>query len=106
MTRAQEIDWIVNRLAESYQPEKIILFGSYGWGGATKDSDIDLLIVKETADRFIDRWVTVRELIEDHERRVPVAPVVLTPKELNRRLGCGDQFFRRIIGEGRLVYAA
>ncbi len=39
---------IVRRLVADYQPEKIILFGSYAYGEPHKDSDLDLWIVKET----------------------------------------------------------
>lgn len=105
MSGEQEIDRIVRRIVEGYRPLKVILFGSYAYGEPTDDSDLDLLIVKETAERFIDRWVAVRELIADPERRVPVAPIVVTPGELQRRLTRGDQFFQGIVARGKLLYA-
>ena len=47
----EDIREILNRIIDKikihYQPEKIILFGSYAWGNPTKDSDVDLLIVKK-----------------------------------------------------------
>ena len=104
ISRQKEIECIVKRIAEGYQPLKVILFGSYAWGEPTDDSDIDLLIVKETSQRFIDRWVTVRELIADPRRRVPVEPIVITPQELSRRTAGGDQFFRAILNHGRILY--
>ena len=96
MTSEREIERIV----------KVILFGSHAYGEPTADSDIDLLIVKETPDRFIDRWVAVRELIADPKRRIPVEPIVVTPGELDRRLTEGDQFFQEIVARGKVVYAA
>ncbi len=106
MTREQEIERIVRRIAEGYRPLKVILFGSSAYGEVTDDSDIDLLIVKETSDRFIDRWVAVRELLADSTRRIPVEPIVITPNELHQRLARGDQFFQEIVARGKLVYAA
>lgn len=106
MNNEQEIERIVRQIAEGYRPLKVILFGSHAWGEPTEDSDIDLLIVKETSDRFIDRWVKVRELIADPKRRIPVQPIVTTPEELDRRIARGDQFFQRIITQGKLLYAA
>lgn len=106
MSGEQEIERIVRRIVEGYQPLKVILFGSHAYGEPTEDSDIDLLIVKETSERFIDRWVTVRELIADPERRIPVEPIVVTPGELQRRLSRGDQFFQEIVARGKLLYAA
>ena len=106
MTSRHEIEHIVKRIAEGYQPLKVILFGSYAYGEPTPDSDIDLLIVKDTSERFIDRWVAVRELIADPERRIPVEPIVVTPDELQRRLARGDQFFQEIVARGKLLYGA
>lgn len=103
---AREIETIVRRIAEGYKPLKVVLFGSHAYGEPTKDSDVDLLIVKETSERFIDRWVTVRELIADPGRRVAVEPIVVTPDELEQRLSRGDQFFREIVVRGKLLYAA
>jgi hypothetical protein len=60
--------------------------------------------VKETSDRFIDRWVAVRELIADPARRTQVEPIVLIPQELDRRLEKGDQFFREIVDRGNVLY--
>lgn len=105
MIREQEIERIVKRIAEGYQPLKVILFWSHAWGQPTEDSDIDLLIVKETAERFIDRWVAVREMIADPQRRIPVSPIVVTPEELQRRVTGGDQFFQHIVSHGKLLYA-
>jgi predicted nucleotidyltransferase len=103
MTSEQEIERLVKRIAEGYQPAKVILFGSHAWGQPTEDSDIDLLILKETSERCIDRWVAVRELIADPQRRIPVEPIVMTPGEVDRRIARGDQFFREIVACGKNV---
>lgn len=106
MTKEQEIQRIVRQIVKGYEPVKVILFGSYAYGQATEDSDIDLLIIKDTSERFIDRWVAVRELIADPARRIPVEPIVVTPDELQQRLARGDQFFQEIVSRGKLLYAA
>ena len=36
---------IVRNIVESVAPEKIILFGSYAYGNATDDSDLDILVI-------------------------------------------------------------
>jgi predicted nucleotidyltransferase len=104
MTREREIERIVKRIVEEYQPLRVILFGSHVWGQPTEDSDIDLLIVKETSDRLTERWVKVRKLIADPTRRIPVEPIVMTPGEVDRRIARGDQFFREIVACGKNVY--
>jgi len=100
------IEGIVAKIVAEYKPQKIILFGSYAYGMPQFDSDIDLLIIKETPERFIDRWVAVRRIVSDPKRRTPVEPLVLTPRELSRRLAIGDQFIAQIMGGGEVLYSA
>jgi len=97
---------IVSKLVRDYNPEKIILYGSYASGNYDDDSDIDLLIIKETDDRFIDRWVAVRKILTDRNRKIPLEPLVLTPHEISSRLERGDQFIAEILDKGKLLYAA
>lgn len=97
---------ILEKLLAGYDPQKVILFGSYAYGNPRPDSDIDLLIVKETSERLIDRWVTVRRLLSDPKRTIPLETLVLTPQEISMRLAIGDQFLAEIVRKGRVLYAA
>ncbi|MBC7228706.1 MAG: nucleotidyltransferase domain-containing protein [Thermoflexales bacterium] len=99
------IQEIVRKLVAGYAPQKVILFGSYARGTPRSDSDIDLLIVKETSERFIDRWVTVGRLLSDPQRSIPLETLILTPQELAHRLEVGDQFIAEILEEGEVLYA-
>lgn len=98
------IQSIVNTLKESYFPERIILFGSYAEGTSHQDSDIDLLIVKKTNQPFFQRLAEVRRLVSQQRRGYAFDPIVVTSKELQKRLARGDQFFRRIVTTGRVLY--
>lgn len=99
------IQGILDKLVADYAPQKVILFGSCAWGDIHPDSDIDLLIVKETSARFIDRWNTVQRLLTGTHRSVPVETLVLTPQEIENRLTVGDHFIREIIDRGETLYA-
>jgi len=101
-----ELNKIVRQVVEAYRPEKIILFGSYAYGKPDSDSDIDLLIVKKTSERFIDRLIHVRQIVSDPKRSIPFQPLVLTPHELEERLAIGDQFIEEIVTKGKVLYAA
>lgn len=96
---------IVERIKKEYQPNGIILFGSYAYGTPDRDSDIDLLIIKDTPERPIDRRVAVTQIASDPQRLIPFEPLVLTPHELNERLEVGDQFIREILEKGEILYA-
>lgn len=97
---------IVEKIVTGYRPRKIILFGSYAGGTPDDDSDIDILIIKETAERPIDRRLAVAEIASDPERLIPFEPLVLTPQEVQKRLEIGDQFVRRILEKGEVLHEA
>ena len=108
MTNNKKVKMIISNIVEKikrqYRPEKIVLFGSYAYGSPVEDSDIDLLIIKETCKRPVDRRVEVRKIIYDQKRRVPVSPLVFTKREINKRLDIGDDFFQEIMGRGKVLY--
>jgi len=101
-----EIQRILDQLIAGYAPKRVILFGSRVGGRTHEDSDIDLLIIKETEERFLDRCFHVRRLLTDPQRRTPIDLFVLTPAELDLRLNIGDQFFEAILETGKTLYAA
>lgn len=95
---------IVQRIVAEYAPERIILFGSYAHGRPHRHSDIDLLIVKDTDMRPIERWTHLKRLLRDRSRTVSVSPIVYTPGELADRLAAGDFFVKEIVEEGVVLY--
>jgi len=95
---------LAERIRVEYKPEKIVLYGSYAFGNPTEDSDIDLLIVKNTKKRRVDRFVDVKRVIYDRKLKIPVSPLVLTPKELKERLKVGDDFVADIMKRGEVLY--
>jgi uncharacterized protein len=102
----QTLNEIVRRLVADYKPEKIILFGSYAYGEPHEDSDLDVLIIRETSERRIDRMRTVHRLTTDAHYRIAFEPIVMTPAEIEERLEIGDQFIAEIVEKGELLYAA
>src|SRR2546421_12911725 len=46
------------RIAERFQPDKIILFGSYAYGKPHNESDVDLLVVMRTKNA-IDQSIRI-----------------------------------------------
>lgn len=95
-----------DRIAREYQPEKIIIFGSYAWGQPGPDSDVDLFIVKETTERPIDRRVALRNMLSYPRNRIPYDLLVVTPGEVECRMRIGDAFVKEIVEKGVEFYGA
>lgn len=93
------VESIVKQIAETYRPQKIILFGSYACGTQTNDSDIDLLIVKDTQEDFLTR---IRNVRKNLLCPLPLDILVYTTDEINK---LKDRWFiNNIINEGVVVY--
>lgn len=99
----REVDSIVEQLVANYQPEKVILFGSAARGDATEESDVDLLVIKQTGETFHDRMVEARKNIQTDR---PMDVIVYTPQEINRALAERRLFIRHVLKYGRTVYEA
>ena len=97
---AQWLDAAVVRLRAAFDPSLVLLFGSRARGTATRRSDLDLLLVCETADGPLERIGRVLRLLQDSPW--PVEPVVLTPGELEAM--SHRPFIRRMLAAGRVLY--
>lgn len=100
----EEVNEIVNKIIEGYNPEKIILFGSYAYGKPAFDSDIDMLIIKKTSDDRITRYCEVKKIAFDRNRHVSFDPLIMTPNEIERRQVRGDDFINEILSRGIVLY--
>lgn len=95
---------IIEKLKSEYKPIKIILFGSYAYGNPTEDSDIDLLILKNTNERRVDRFVQVKRIIYNPNCKIPISPLVYNSMELKARIRMGDDFIKEIMHKGIILY--
>jgi len=89
------------QVAERFQPDKIILFGSYAYGTPHADSDVDILVVMPARNE-LDQAVRISMAVE---APFPLDLIVRTPQKLAWRLKEGDWFLREIIAQGKVVYA-
>jgi predicted nucleotidyltransferase len=91
------------RVARQFNPEKIILFGSYAYGKPGNDSDLDLLVVLRHQGSAIKKASDIRLALPAD---VPVDVIVRTPERIQERLAINDFFMREIIERGQVLYAA
>ena len=95
------LDDVVRRIVEVAQPEKIILFGSAASGRMGPHSDIDLLIVKEGAQR---RTLAGRIYDNLHGAGVAVDVIVVTPADIERYKDSHALVIKPALKEGKVIY--
>ena len=101
-----EIDLIKKLLVDKYHPQKIILFGFFAWGKPDRDSDIDLLIIKQVSQPRPYREQEVYKILTKSfaKRYLPVDIIVHTQEEISERELFGDPFVKEILGKGKVIY--
>lgn len=105
MNKARHIiEEILEKIITEYAPQKVILFGSYAYGHPDEESDFDLLIIKDTDKRPIERWMELKRLLRDRNRKTSVSPLVYTPRELEERLVLRDFFIQEVLEKGEVLY--
>ncbi len=101
-TSNADLDRLIQDLAIIYQPERVILFGLRARGDARASSDIDLLIVKETDQRFVERIVEVFRLLKP---KIALDILVYTPAEF-AMLKESNSFVKQAVREGKEIYTS
>jgi predicted nucleotidyltransferase len=77
------IQKIVRQIVDRFHPQKVMLFGSYAYGQPTVDSDVDLLVVMETAENPMHMAGLISASI-DHP--FPIDILVMTPSRLEAHI--------------------
>jgi len=96
------IDDIIQRIVKRFNPEKIILFGSYVHGSAGPDSDVDLLVVMQLKG---SRRSTATEMdLALVGVEVPVNLIVVTPEEVEKNRDKIGTIIRPAVLEGEVLY--
>jgi uncharacterized protein len=97
------LDEVVNRLVREFDPEAIILFGSWAWGQPDAGSDFDVLVIVAASNEHPAR----------RARRayrclggigVPVDVLVKTREEVERFRNVKASLEHKIFKEGKLLY--
>jgi uncharacterized protein len=88
------------QIVDRFQPEKIILFGSYAYGTPHAGSDVDVLVIMPARNELDQAWKIDRELARDFSLHL----IVRTPRNMEWRLRDGDWFLREIVARGKILY--
>jgi predicted nucleotidyltransferase len=97
----KELQRVIRIIIDKYNPEKIILFGSLVEGKIHEWSDIDLLIIKKTDKRSIERCIELAGLVKP---KIGIDFFIYTPDEFKTLIRERYSFISEIIKKGKVVY--
>jgi predicted nucleotidyltransferase len=101
MIKRSQIRNYVQRVAERFHPQRVILFGSYAYGQPSKDSDVDLLVVMPHDGHPA---LMASEIRKNVRSGFPLDLIVRSPDEIRRRMSIGDGFIQEILNRGQPLY--
>ena len=88
------------QVAKRFNPEKIILFGSYAYGLPNEDSDVDLLVIVPCRNEH-DQAFKIRCAFD---APFSMDLIVRKPRDIQRRLEDRDVFHTYIMTNGKVLY--
>ncbi|WP_404790734.1 nucleotidyltransferase domain-containing protein [Altericista sp. CCNU0014] len=91
------------QIAQTFQPEQIILFGSYAYGQPTDSSDVDLLVIMPFKGQPFHQAM---KILTQTNPDFAVDLLVRTPTQIQQLLDWNDFFIREIVDKGTILYAA
>jgi len=93
---------VVRQIAETIDPDKVYLFGSYASGKASEDSDIDILVIKDTLEPRCKRSIAIQKLLIGS--KIPADIVVYTNDEFEKEISNRFSFIYATIQNAQLMY--
>lgn len=102
MIDSAKIGDIALKIANKFNPEKIILFGSYAKGTQNKGSDIDLLIIQDTDLPSYRRGIEIRMSLIG--TKMPIDILVYTRIEFEKEKQDKYSFLYSAIKTSNILY--
>ena len=101
MISYREIQSFSQQIVEQFQPEQIILFGSYAYGQPHQDSDVDLLVILPFEGLPVYKAIEIRKKLRP---TFSLDLITRTSQQIQQRLDMGDFFIKNILQKGHILY--
>jgi predicted nucleotidyltransferase len=98
----EKINAIVKIIISQHQPVRIILFGSCASNNYTQESDVDIVVVKETDKPRFKRGIEIRKSLLGMD--VPIDLLVYTTAEYEDAINTRFSFLSMALKNSRILY--
>ena len=96
-----KIDEYIKKVVRVLNPEKIIMFGSFARKDFNEGSDIDLIVICNWKEDFLDR---IGVLLKLNDLHLPLEPIGYTKDEFEMMIKNGNPFIEKVLKEGIVMY--
>lgn len=98
----EKVKKYTERVVEALKPHAVILFGSFARRDINEGSDVDLLVIADFKEPFLDR---IRFLLDLNDGiGLPLEPVGYTPEEFRKMREEGNPFICEVLEHGEVLH--
>ncbi len=101
MVDMRDIGLLAQQISDEFNPEKIILFGSYAYGTPGPNPDVDFLVILPFQGKSFRKSLDILNAVSP---KFSVDLIVRRPEEVRRRYDCGDPLIREALDKGKVLY--
>ncbi len=100
----EEVSSAIVAVAREIGATRAILFGSFARGTNDRRSDVDVVFIQQTDERFVQRPSRALRLLYERIRGRAIDVLIYTPSEFEDMKASGNRFIERIATEGKVLY--
>ena len=97
-----QINEVIAKIAAKFNPDKIVLFGSYAIGAQNVDSDLDILIVQDSDLPMHKRGFDIRMSLIG--TLIPMDILIYTKSEFEQEKNKNFSFLNSALKNSKIVY--
>jgi predicted nucleotidyltransferase len=97
-----QINEVISKIATRFNPDKIILFGSYANGLQNADSDLDILIVQDSDLPMYKRGYEIRMSLIG--TMIPMDILIYTKSEFDQEKNRSSSFLNSVMKNSKIMY--
>jgi predicted nucleotidyltransferase len=99
---SDEINSIIDKIIQKFNPLKIVLFGSYVNNSQNRDSDLDLLVIMNSTLPKYKRSSNIKLFLSPYP--IPLDILVFTPNEYQKYSQVKNHIVYQIKKTGKVLY--
>jgi predicted nucleotidyltransferase len=101
MVAMSTIRELAGRIAGRFNPERIVLFGSYAYGTPKSDSDVDLLVIMHFEGKPFWKSLEITNFVNPS---FSVDLLTRRPEDTEQRYALGDPLIKEALDHGQVLY--
>ena len=98
----EKIDRYKEKVVKELNPVAMILFGSFAKEDINEGSDVDIIVIADFKENFLDRIKTLLDLNDDV--KLPLEPIGYTPEEFAKMREEENPFILEALRECKVLY--